>query len=151
MSHCPTSPKPLFHPWRAIRDLHDWTVHFTPLPGSQLGLCDWGRKAITIHPGLSQRVRRSVATHEWIHSRRGPFLAAQHAAEEALVDREAAFWLIDYQRLLRALQWSHHLDEIAEELWTTRNLVTIRLRHLHPAESMGLTRALGPDWKKELR
>lgn len=131
----------MYHPWRALRDLTDWTLHWRPMHG-RLGLTNWGDRTITLHPDQDQAQRRSTLAHELQHVARGPVPAFYCPREERAVDEAAARLLIGIRELGEALAWSHDLSEIAAELWVDEEMVRSRLAHLHPAELHYLRRRL---------
>lgn len=131
------------HPWRYLRGMSDWTLHWSRLDGRR-GECDWAARTITLDPRLLQPERRCALTHELVHAHRqvahhDPVLQAR---EESLVEQLVARALIPLDRLLDALRWAHNLRELADELWVDEATATTRLQHLHPAERHYLTRRL---------
>lgn len=132
----------MYHPWRHLRSLSDWTLVWTALPGGLLGNCHWATKTITIRPGLLQAQRRSVLAHELVHVERGPFSKSVAAREELAVAKQAARRLISIRDLGEAMAWSTDLHEIADELWVDTTTVRTRLQYLHPGERGYLERRL---------
>lgn len=129
------------HPWRAIRELADWTVYWAhDLPEGVNGVTRWSDKTIWLRHGLSQVQRRCVIEHERHHVIRGPGGAI--AVEERAVDIATAHALISLEDLIRAAQWSRSLPELADELNVTQKVAQVRLNHLHPAERAALRRAM---------
>jgi len=127
---------PLPHPWRSLRELHTVVLSWRDdMPDYLLGATDGDR--IWMRSDLSQVQRRCVLSHELAHVRRG-HRTCQPSAVEAAIEREAARFLLPDPRLVAdALVWSHGgLDEAADVLWVTPDVLTARLdpRHLHPAE-----------------
>lgn len=51
-----------------------------------------------------------------------------------MVRKEAARLLIDIRDLSRAMLWSDHIADVADELVCRPIDVRIRLQHLHPSE-----------------
>lgn len=97
---------------------------------------------------LTQRERRSVLGHELAHaiSRDCPSgVRVLDNIQELHADRWASRRLIEIRPLGEALAWSQDLEEVAEELWVTRDLLEIRLAHLHPSERAYLIRRLQQD------
>jgi hypothetical protein len=131
----------MYHPWRALRELTDWTLHWRPMHG-RLGLTNWADRTITLHPDQDQAQRRSTLAHELEHVRRGPVPSAYWHREERAVDKAAARRLITLKAMGEALAWAHNLEEAAEELWVDVDLLRVRLSHLHPAERHYLRRRL---------
>lgn len=122
------------HPWRELRSLPHVTLHLADdLPAEVRGLTD-GERRIWLAAGMSQVQRRCTITHELFHVRRG-HRGCQPEAVEASVRREVARRLIpDVHRLGDALAWAHNLDEAADVLWVTTEVLEHRLAALHPAE-----------------
>lgn len=132
-----------YHPWRHLRRLVDWTLHWSDLPEGILGLTDFERRTITLTTGLTQVERRSTIAHELVHAERGPVLDVYWPREEATVNRLVARRLLpDIRQVGEALAWACDLDEAADELWVDVATLTTRLEALHPAERHYLRRRL---------
>lgn len=119
------------NPWEALRGL-DVTVRVEDDCGLAGSWCARER-IIRLHPGLTQRQRRSVLMHELVHAElehEGP----QPPAVEALVRKIAARRLIDVRDLSRALFLTDNVWDVADELWCRPVDVRTRLAHLHPSE-----------------
>lgn len=100
-----------------------------------LGCVDIEGRRIWLDARLTQAEKRSTLAHELGHLERGSLCdPAAETAEEKAVEEWAARRLIDVHALARALQWSRHVDEVAEELWVDEHLVRARLRSLTDAE-----------------
>jgi Zn-dependent peptidase ImmA (M78 family) len=130
-------------PWRHLRENHpDVVVYEHEMPDGYLGCVDPDRGIIWLDSRLTQAERRSVLTHELGHLERGPAPAGEHAdpVEERAVDVWAARMLITIPDLAAALGWSSHLSEIAEELWVSVHMLTVRLETMSQAELMLLAR-----------
>lgn len=105
----------------------------------------WSRDEIVMDSRLNQRERRSVLGHEIahaIHRDRPSGVEVIDLIQEVHADRWASRRLIEIRALGEALAWSQNLDEVAEEMWVTRDLLDTRLQHLHPAERAYLLRRL---------
>ena len=127
----------MHHPWRRLRDQHpDWTICWSTESVAVDGYTDWHTKTITLDKTLDQAERRSTLAHELEHVERGPYPAGDwwRAREEAICDQEAARKLISLEALLDALRWALSHAEAADELWVDEDLLTVRLKHLHPSE-----------------
>lgn len=137
----------MHHPWRAFRDLVDWTLEWAHLPSGTWGITDFETKTVTLTHGMSQTERRCTIAHETQHILRGPVPLHLVVREERTVDANAARLLIpDVEAIGDALAWAHNLHEAADELWVDPEILTARLEHLHPAERGYLRRRLGePD------
>ncbi|WP_299055073.1 hypothetical protein [uncultured Nocardioides sp.] len=135
----------MHNPWGILRRLGQWTFHLAPLPAGTFGLTDFSARTLTITTGLDQAQRRSTLAHELEHGARGP--GGHPQREELACDQAAARRLIAIRPLGEAIAWSHTLDEAADELWVDRDLLDVRLAHLHPAERAYLKRRLedGPS------
>lgn len=131
------------HPWRAFRELVDWTLLWAPLPTGTWGVTDFEAKTVTLKDDLNQVERRCTIAHETQHVLRGSVSAAMEAREEEQVDRNAARLLLpDVHVVGEALAWAHSLDEAADELWVDVPTLEARLRSLHPSERAYLKRRL---------
>lgn len=133
----------MHHPWRAFRDLVDWTLHWEPLPEGTWGITDWEARTVTLTHGMSQTERRCTIAHETQHILRGPVPRHLAAREERTVDTAAARLLLpDIEAVGEALAWAHDVGEAASELWVDEEILLARLNHLHPAERGYLKRRL---------
>lgn len=122
----------MFHPWGELRELaHVIIIWARPAPG--IPAATDGERRIWIDPGLSQRERRSVLAHELVHLWRG-HRGCQSAAVERQVREAAARQLIEWGRLVAEVAWARSLDELADELWVTEDVVVDRLAALSPRE-----------------
>lgn len=134
------------HPWRALRALTGWTLHWADLGDPDLlGVTDYQARTITLASGMTQAQRRSTIAHEVAHVERGPVPAHLEAREEVAVDVLAARRLITLEMLADGLRWARSVHELAEELWVDEAMVEVRLRHLHPSERHFLERTLGHE------
>lgn len=142
----PRVPVMHHHPWRAFRELVDWTLHWAHLPGGLLGVTDFRARTVTLDSRLTQVERRCTIAHETEHIRRGPIGVGCVAREERIVDRNVARRMLpDIKAVGEALAWAHHLEEAADELWVDEATLQARLEHLHPAEQHYLKRRLEGD------
>ncbi|RBP66364.1 hypothetical protein DFO66_103311 [Brevibacterium sanguinis] len=123
----------MYHPWHELRDLGDGVVlHFTSFPDSRVSATN-GSNAIWIDIDLDQVERRCALTHELAH------LDLGHATkttdrEERDACRLTAVRLIDWDDLVDAYRWATCMDEWADELWVTPEVLQDRLRFLAPIE-----------------
>ncbi|WP_242676731.1 hypothetical protein [Rhodococcus sp. ABRD24] len=106
------------------------------LPGDRAGV--WIGNTIYIDRRLTQAARRSTIEHEVCHLDRGvlpeePVLVAR---EEAIVDELAARKLITIEALVDALRWCQGVAsaEFADEVWTDRHTLNVRLATLTHVE-----------------
>ncbi len=107
------------HPWRALRSLFEWTLHWRDLPEGVLGVTDHRRRTITLTTGMTQAERRSTIAHEVTHAERGPVPRHLAAREERIVDHQ-----------------------LADELWVDVGMVRARLAGLTDAETVEVNRRL---------
>ena len=68
------------HPWRALRSLTDWTLHWRDLGDDLLGETDHHHRTVTLTTGMTQAQRRSTIAHEVAHIERGPVPASSSLA-----------------------------------------------------------------------
>lgn len=136
----------MHHPWRLLRSLTDWTLHWQR---SSLvdGVTHFPSKTITLDPRQLQVERRCTIAHELVHIARGPVPADPRLAEreEAAVEQETARRLITLDDLLDALRWSDDPHEVADECWVTTDVLLNRVEHLHPSERAWLHSQLDRD------
>ncbi|AVL98926.1 hypothetical protein C6V83_00140 [Gordonia iterans] len=138
------------HPWRALRDhLPHVDITWQRIAGAVCGYWD-GANRIVMDPRATQAERRSTLAHEMAHIERGvipldPVLAAR---EEATVDEIAARALITLDQLVDALRWCRGAtSECADEVWTDRHTLAVRMNTLTPAERNYITGRLADcDW-----
>jgi len=127
------------HPWRAVRALVDWTVHWTTeLPEGVDAATRWADCTIWVRTGLTQVQRRCIIEHERQHVLRGP--GGDVLAEERTVDVATAHALISLEMLVDGARWARSMPELADELNVTEDVLHVRLRHLHPSERAVLRR-----------
>lgn len=128
-----------YHPWRALRALAGWTLHWHDLGDDEhLGETDYDRRTVTLSPGMTQAQRRCTIAHEVAHVERGPVPGHLQGREEEAVDVLAARRLITWPDLRDAALWARSVHELADELWVDEATVECRLRHLHPSEKTKL-------------
>lgn len=134
----------MWHPWRENRDDEDFVIGFRDdLPS---GISWWVPEVNTvlIKKGLKQVDSRCALTHELGHRELGiaecvppedyPDASRQERRDEMLVDSWAAHKLIEFADLVKAARWATCRDEVAEELWVTPRLLTVRLERMPPWE-----------------
>lgn len=137
------------HPWRSLRHKPHidvvWTRDDTLLAGADAWW--YGDQAVILMDArLRQTQRRCALAHELAHEERGDTACNRlDARQELAADLMAARWLIELGDLLSALKWTRDKGELADELWVTRDLLQIRLDHLHPAEKHHLRKGLDVD------
>jgi len=122
------------HPWRTLRDeFPEWSVVWEELPDEILGLTDYARREIVLDRRHLQGRRRTTLMHEIWHIRRGDTHACDRATER-WIEQRVARDLIPVTRLVECAKWATCRDELAEDLWVDRQILDVRLAHLHPAE-----------------
>ena len=121
-----------------------WRLEYEPLPGRRQGRTSWVTRTITVDPTYPPAVQRSTLVHEAIHVERGPVLDEPSlvAREELAVEKAAARRLIGIRELGEAMAESDRLGHVAELLHVDPDMLTVRLRHLHPSERHYLRRRL---------
>lgn len=128
----------MYHPWRRLRDLADWTLHWARLPHGLLGYVDFDSQTVTLDERLTQAERRCTIDHEVEHVHRGRVrMDHLRPREEHAIDRIVAHRLLPDVRLIAdALVWAEwDLELAAEELWVDRATLECRLATMtHPAE-----------------
>lgn len=126
----------MHHPWRAFRELVDWTLHWSAdLPADMFGYTDHAARRVVLALGLTQEERRCTIAHETQHIIAGPVAEHHRAREEMRADKEAARLLLpDIKVIGEALAWGRSNEEAATELWVDVDMLRCRLDNLHPAE-----------------
>lgn len=134
---------PPHNPWRAFRELTDWTLKWRRLPAGVWAETCFETHTVTMTLGLNQAERRCTIAHETQHILRGPAPEGMEEREEEVVDRIAARLLLpDVRAVGDALAWSPDLYVAASELWVDEFILGSRLRHLHASERAFLKRRL---------
>lgn len=133
------------HPWRRLRALADWTLHWhAPEDDERMGVTRFRAKEISLRADLTWAERRCTVLHEVLHAERGPANGGVlYEREELRVRRETARLLLPSIRDVgEALAWALSPEECADELCVDIGVLRDRLRWLHPAERHYLTRRL---------
>lgn len=140
-----------YSPWKHLRRLAHINLRWTDDEHELDGAYAWyyvERDEILMDSRMTQREKRCVLGHELAHAigrDRPSGVDVLDAIQELRADRWAARRLIDVRPLAEALAWSEDLDEVAEELWVTRDLLDTRLAHLHPSERAFLIKRLSEE------
>lgn len=133
----------MWNPWRTLRRRPDITLDLVRLDAPQTAGTVHSARRILLDPRIGQRHRNDALAHELVHLERGPAVAGFEDAEERAVEEETARRLIPLEDLCRALRWTRDVDELAEELWVSRDTLLIRFRTMtHPAERAAVMRVL---------
>jgi hypothetical protein len=90
------------------------------------GCLEFATGEIRIRRAMPRHESRCVLAHELVHDERGGVPRWLVPREERAVRHEAARRLIPLADLARALQWSSHLPEVAEDLGV--DVATLRAR-----------------------
>ena len=88
-----------------------------------------GTSAIWMEPDLLQVERRCTLAHELAHVDLG-HTTRPSVAEESAAKRLTARRLIDWDGLVDAFRWSDSVQEAADELWVTVDVLEDRLHFL---------------------
>lgn len=139
MAVCRVLPMGMHHPWGELRRRRDVTLHWARLPHTLTAVTD-GRRSIWMAMGLRQVERRCAIDHELAHIELGHECGPDPSHELAASTRSARR-LITVTALEDAVRWTTSLPEMADMLWVTEDVLTVRLHHLHPAETALLRRA----------
>lgn len=126
-------------PWRYLRQHHpdieivEYELH--DLDDKLLGCTDHYTNTIYLDSHLTCHERRATVGHECGHLKLDACVNGIWVpAPEWKVDRWAARRLIPVEALGRAMLWSQHIPEIAEELFVDEKTVRDRMRYLTDAE-----------------
>lgn len=133
-----------FNPWRRLRALVDWTLHWhDPFDDARMGVTRFEGQTISLRVDLTWEQRRCTVLHECLHAEHGPVLSTHYPRHENAVRRETArLMLPDVREIGEALAWSLSNEEAAEELHVDIGVLRDRLRWLHPSERHYLHRRL---------
>ena len=121
-----------FDPWDTLRRLPNVRVSWVDIPDGSRGRTD-GLATIWLHRGQQQAERRCGLTHELVHLHE-EHVGCQPARIEWAVRVRTARLLINTDQLTRALLWTPHVSELAEELWVTTDVVRDRLASITDSE-----------------
>ena len=127
----------MFDPWGTLRRLRHIHISFTRMPDGVPGRTD-GLRVIWLDSRLQQDQRRCTLTHELVHMERG-HEGCQERTIEHEVRAETARLLIPIEALCRHAAWASCIDELAEDLWVTPDVVTDRIQTLTPQEAAQLS------------
>lgn len=130
------------HPWRTFRALVDWKLAWAHLPGDLMGHTDFATKTVTIDPEIDQYERRCTIDHETEHILRGPVHDAYREREERAIDLISARRLIPLERLVDAMLWCYHEEELAQHLWVDEPTLRVRLESLTDQETAMINQRL---------
>lgn len=127
----------MFDPWGALRRLTHIHISFVRMPDGAPGRTD-GLRVIWLDSRLQQDQRRCTLTHELVHMERGHD-GCQERTIEYEVRAETARRLIPIDELCRHAAWSSSIDELADDLWVTPEVVTDRFQSLTLQEAAQLS------------
>ena len=130
----------MHHPWRDLRGREHVTLFWRDLPDDLLGASN-GTDTIWLDRDQFQVERRCTLTHELTHLDFGHD-GCQSEKDEARVRKLTAQKLIHRDDLIRALQWAMSLEEAADELWVTPEVLRDRLDFMHPSEKLLIAAAV---------
>lgn len=123
------------HPWREFRERgDDVLLFFTEF--------DDGRVAAThgTHVYLDKRLlqveRRCAIQHEQIHLERGEDGCSDDLTKEEVVRRVTARRLLSASQLVPVAQWTQSIEEAADELWVTPEVLRDFMASLSPVERL---------------
>lgn len=128
------------------------------LPGNVVGLTDC-ETGIWVHRDLLQRERRSTLAHEVEHvdiyteqpGRMGANGRWYGRSVETECNERASVKLIDFDDLVEACKWADSLEEAADELVVTDDMVRARLHTLTKDEVKRFDREVGRGYAARLR
>lgn len=125
----------MYHPWRHLRSLGQGVTYSKePTPGNKPAWWSPRSDHILMRPDLSQVERRCHLAHELAHrdlkhsGECGANRSLTVQKQERAADELAAGRLIDLERFIDALCWSDDEDLIADYLWVTRHMLTVRVK-----------------------
>lgn len=122
----------MYHPWRVLRALEHIRLKHAELPLGVLGYTN-GVDLIVLDKFLLQVERRCTLTHELVHVEMG-HETCQSEAIEKRVSAEASRRLITLEHLLLHIPWANNLNELADDLWVTPDVLADRIACLTPSE-----------------
>lgn len=127
----------MFDPWGALRRLTHIHIEFVRMPDGVPGRTD-GLRVIWLDNRLQQVERRCALAHELVHVELGHD-GCQRPCIEHEVRVATARNLITIERLCQQAAWARSLQELADELWVTTDVLTDRLETLTPDETAQLS------------
>lgn len=137
----------MHHPWRSLREREDITLHWADLPAPLHAVTDG--TTVWMHDRLLQTERRCAIAHELVHIERGTQCVDD--AEERRVRTITAQRLVTVSALVEALRWSSSIDEAADELWVTPEVLRDRLADLSTVERAQVDQAISSAWHQDGR
>lgn len=136
-----------YHPWRALRHMEHVQVSWVDLPAPFVAITDGS--TVWMHDKLLQTERRCAIAHELVHIERGTRCVDD--AEERRVRTITAQRLVTVSALVEALRWSSSIDEAADELWVTPEVLRDRLADLSTVERAQVDQAISSAWHQDGR
>ncbi|SEE24732.1 protein of unknown function [Arthrobacter alpinus] len=127
----------MFDPWGTLRRLTHIHVSFVRMPDGAPGRTD-GLRVIWLDKQLQQVERRCALAHELVHIELGHD-GCQRPCIEHEVRVVTARNLIPIGNLCQHAAWARSVQELAEELWVTADVLTDRLGSLTADETAQLS------------
>ncbi|MCK1801476.1 ImmA/IrrE family metallo-endopeptidase [Brevibacterium sp. R8603A2] len=136
------------------------TVHRTELPGNLLGVANLAGRQVWLDWRLLQTEERSTLAHEIAHfdvdaDNDGRIGGGPNGALVASVENEctriASKWLIDFDELVNAAKWADSIEDVADELVVTDEMVRARMQTLTKDETKRFDREVGRGYAARLR
>lgn len=124
----------IHHPWRDLRSRDDVTVHWAALPPGLLGAS--AGTDIWMEKRQLQVERRCTLTHELVHLDMEHDGCYPHLESEHVVRRVTARRLLSPHQLVPVAQWTQSVEEAADELWVTPEVLRDFMASLSPVERL---------------
>jgi hypothetical protein len=134
------------HPWREIRKRGDGVrLFFTQFEDGRVAATQG--QHVYLDRRLLQVERRCAIQHEQIHLERGEDGCTDDQVKESVVRRVTARRLLSAHQLVPVAQWTQSIEEAADELWVTPEVLRDFMASLSPVERLMIecaVRAAGP-------
>ena len=123
------------HPWREFRERgDDVLLFFTEFEDGRVAATQG--QTIYLDRRLLQVERRCAIQHEQVHLDRGENGCSDDQVKESAVRRITARRLLSASQLVPVAKWTQSVEEAADELWVTPEVLTDFMNALTPVERL---------------
>lgn len=121
------------HPWREFRERgDDVLLFFTEFDDGRVAATQG--KHVFLDRRLKQVERRCAIQHEQVHLDRGETNCSDDQVKEHVVRRVTARRLLSASQLVPVALWTQSVEEAADELWVTPEVLRDFMASLSPIE-----------------
>lgn len=122
------------HPWREFRERDGVLLFFTEFEDGRVAATQGNH--VYLDSRLLQVERRCAIQHEQIHLERGEDGCCDDQGKESVVRRIAARRLLSASQLVPVAKWTQSVEEAADELWVTPEVLIDFMDALTPVERL---------------